>query len=105
MHKAVLADVEEPAAGAAMPLVRQATAGVLLKMIEMRERKERGTERAETLADSLMAGRELLQLAGAVEQDAYGGMEAESAGADKVGVPGWRTPQPGTELMVTLNPA
>ena len=39
VHQAVFADIKESATGAAIPLVRQAAADVLLKMIEVGKRK------------------------------------------------------------------
>ena len=39
VHQAVFADIKESATGAAIPLVRQAAADVLLKMIEVGKRE------------------------------------------------------------------
>jgi len=52
MHQPVLTDIQEPAAGAAVPIVRQSSPDVVLEMIEMRERKQTGFETPETIIDT-----------------------------------------------------
>ena len=62
MHQPVLADIQEPAAGAAVPVIRQSSPDVLLKMIEMREREQSGFEAPETVVNTPLLRRERLRM-------------------------------------------
>jgi len=81
MHEPVLADIQEPAAGAAVPVIGQSSPDVLLKMIEMRERKQTGFEAPETIIHIPLLRRERLKLAAMIVQNTDGAGEAEFAGA------------------------
>src|ERR1700681_4226273 len=81
MHQPVLADIKKPAAGAAMPVIRQSSADVLLKMIEMREREQSGFEPPEAFVNTALLRRERRKLAPMIVQNTDRAGEAEFPGA------------------------
>src|SRR5256885_1224670 len=81
MHQSVLADVEESPAGAAVPVIWQAAPDVLLKLIEMRERKHCCPEALEAMVYSSLLLRQRLKLASRTVQNSNCAGEAEFPGA------------------------
>src|SRR4051812_31772722 len=61
MHQPVFADIQKAAAGAAVPVIRQPSPDVFLKMIEMRKREQSGFEAPETFVGASLTRRERLQ--------------------------------------------
>ena len=57
VHQSVLADIEESAAGAAMPTVRLSKADVRLKAVEVIERKKRRPEFLKSVVHRFVIGR------------------------------------------------
>ena len=81
MHQSVLADIQKPAAGAAVPVVWQTASDILLKMVEMRERKQTGFKAPETVIDTSLLLRERLKLAAMIVQNTDRAGKAEFPGA------------------------
>jgi hypothetical protein len=77
MHQAVLADVQEAAAGAAVPGIRQSPADILLKAVEVGEGKQRVFVLEESLVYFAMIAAQRLQLPAMIVQNAQRTGEAK----------------------------
>jgi len=81
MHQTLFADIQEPAASAAVPVVWQTASDILLKMVEMSERKQTGFKAPETVIDTSLLLRERLKLAAMIVQNTDRAGKAEFPGA------------------------
>ena len=108
MDKSILADIEEPRAGAAVPGIGQTADEVFLETVVVGEGEDAGFEPPDLLINAELAFGKSAALPGAVMGNTHGAVESEGAGTagDSEGILRvLHGDARGTELIVTANSA